>query len=132
LTLRNISFEFKGGGTADLIDRELPELPERYPEYPMFGPTPSCALFVRHVQECMLADIRLRVAEHDERPALAFDDVEGLRVDGCVLDGGTAQGAVSVRNVRGGSIRNCRIHTDAPRLLIERELQNRDIVLDAP
>jgi hypothetical protein len=45
--LSNLSFTFEGGGTRDLADKEVPELPRQYPECLMFGQLPAYGFYVR-------------------------------------------------------------------------------------
>jgi hypothetical protein len=70
--------EFDGGGTADLVDREIPEKPESYPESTMFGQLPSWGFFCRHVEGLTLDGLRLSTKRDDLRHALYFEDVVGL------------------------------------------------------
>jgi hypothetical protein len=71
---------YKGGGTADLVNREIAELPEVYPEYPMFGKLPAYGLYCRHAENLTFNDVELGFMEDDVRPAMVCDDVNGLEL----------------------------------------------------
>ncbi len=54
-----------------------------YPEPMLFGRLPSWGLYARHATGLQLRDISLRLLAPDARPAVALDDVSGLRVRDC-------------------------------------------------
>jgi len=58
VTLANIRIQFPGGGTAADAAREIAELPEKYPEYSMFGILPASGFFCRHVKNLRLLNVR--------------------------------------------------------------------------
>jgi len=80
LTLENIHLTFKGGGTKDLLDREIPDLPEKYPEQTMFGKLPAYGFYCRHAENLTFNDVQLDFVEADERPAIVCDDITGLEL----------------------------------------------------
>jgi hypothetical protein len=85
VVLENISIQYEGGGTADLVNRKIPELDEKYPEFQMFGQLPSYGFFIRHVKGIRLTGIDLDYERTEMRPAFVFDDVSDLtmsRVNG--------------------------------------------------
>ena len=88
VVLEDIRLEFEGGGTADLVHREIPERPEAYPESTMFGVLPAYGLYCRHVKGVVFRNVELRVAKRDERPAILCDDVAELLIDGLDVDAG--------------------------------------------
>ena len=47
ISLSNISISFDGGGTKDLVHREIPEKEKDYPEAEMFGQLPSYGFYLR-------------------------------------------------------------------------------------
>jgi hypothetical protein len=66
---------------------DVPELPNAYPEFSMFGELPAWGLYVRHVDGLTMKNVRLKAKEPDYRPAVVYDDVvklnnAGLRVIG--------------------------------------------------
>jgi hypothetical protein len=100
VTLSNVRVLYRGGGTSDLVQKEVPELPEQYPEATMFGELPSYGLYCRHVQNLSLHEIQMRCINIDERPALICDDVGGLVVDGLTGENAGLSPFISLRNVR--------------------------------
>ncbi len=78
ITLQNIGIEFIGGGTSELIDRNIPELEKEYPEYNMFGTLPSYGFYVRHANNIRFENFELKYDTADHRPAFKFEDVENL------------------------------------------------------
>ncbi|MCP4608009.1 MAG: hypothetical protein GY845_04770 [Planctomycetes bacterium] len=82
LTLSNIRFSFAGGGTKADADRAVPEKPEAYPEYSMFGRRlPAYGFYCRHVKGLKLLNVQLQLANTDQRHGLVFDDVEDALFD---------------------------------------------------
>lgn len=68
-----------GGGTvADAARHDVPEMPQDYPEFPVFHPLPAWGLYLRHVRGARLSRVRLRAASPDVRPPLVAVDVEEL------------------------------------------------------
>lgn len=82
VTLRDIRLEFEGGGTKDDAARKIEEREAVYPESSMFGILPAYGLYCRHVEGLRLNNVQLAVTKPDARPALAFEDVEDVLVDG--------------------------------------------------
>ena len=78
ITLKNIRIEYIGGGTSDLVDRNIPEVEKNYPEYGMFGTLPSFGFFVRHANNIRFENFELEYKEKDLRPAYKFEDVQNL------------------------------------------------------
>lgn len=82
ITLNNIRIYFKGGGTADLKNREIQELPDAYPEYNMFGLLPAYGFFTRHAENIKFNNVELGFDQPESRPAMIFDDVTDLELSG--------------------------------------------------
>jgi polygalacturonase len=90
VVLENVRIDFKGGGTADLVDREIPENEEKYPEHSMFGKLPSYGFFVRHANDIRFENVETTFDKSDKRPAFKFVDVDYLNlvdVDGEIETG---------------------------------------------
>ena len=64
----------------DSLER-IPEREPDYPEFSMFGELPAWGLYVRHVSGLELRHVTLRHAQAGFRPAMVFDDVQGLSID---------------------------------------------------
>ncbi len=109
VTLENIRIQFKGGGTADLINREVPENEEGYPEYKMFGTLPAYGFYVRHADDIHFENVELEYEKTDQRPAFVFDDVQNLgltHIDGMVEE--QAPAFIVMKGVTDAMVTNCR------------------------
>jgi alpha-glucosidase len=78
LQMSNIRIYFKGGGTADLAARKVPEFEKDYPEPYRFGKMPAYGFFLRHVKQLDMHDVQVSVLTRDQRPAFILDDVAGV------------------------------------------------------
>ena len=76
VTLDNLRLVFSGGGTRQDAEREVPEFPEKYPEYKMFGTLPAYAFYCRHARNLALRNISTEFVSVEERPAVLTRDVE--------------------------------------------------------
>ena len=90
VSLSNITMTMDGG-VAESKGLDVPEHVEKYPEGTMFGPLPAYGLYARHVEGLALTDLHTRWDKQDMRPAMIFDDVKDVTVDGFRSD--TANGA---------------------------------------
>lgn len=82
LTLNNVRMEFEGGGTTEDAARAIPELENAFPKSVMFGTLPAYGLWFRHVKNLRLLNVQHALTGPDARPAMIFDDVEDVLVDG--------------------------------------------------
>jgi hypothetical protein len=98
VTLRDIHITFKGEGAGKPLLKEIPENEADYPEYKMFGKLPAYGIYVRHVRDISLNNVRLDYEEPEGRPALFFDDVEGLVLSGLGLKDPSGEGPAVVYN----------------------------------
>jgi len=78
ILLENIRITFKGGGTPDLVSREIPEIAEAYPQYEMFGMLPAYGFYCRHAENVWFNHIELYFDEPEARPAIVCDDINSL------------------------------------------------------
>ena len=87
ISLSNIQIISSGGGTLNDASREVPENEQNYPESVMFGQSlPSCGLYVRHVKDITLHNVKFLTEQQDSRPSLLFDDVKGLDISSLRYD----------------------------------------------
>lgn len=93
ITLDGFSVSMKGGVRA-LRGLNIPEEPTRYAEPEMFGERPAYALYSRHVEGLRLRGFSTIWREPDLRPAMIFDDVRDLEIDG--FTAGTVHGSEPV------------------------------------
>ncbi len=77
LTLNNIHFYFKGGGTKEQAVRELPALIDSYPDPNRFGITPAYGFFIRNVKDLKMSDVEVSYIKEDQRPAFILNHVDG-------------------------------------------------------
>jgi polygalacturonase len=82
VTLENVALSFDGGGDATNSVRQIPERPDAYPECKMFGQLPAFGFYCRHVKGLRFSNLTLRTVAADLRPALVFDDVQELTING--------------------------------------------------
>ena len=76
IALSNIRIKYRGGGTADLAEREYREQGTNYPEPRFAGPTPAYGLYARHVDGLDINHVTFRTEKTDYRPAVMLDDVK--------------------------------------------------------
>ena len=109
LVMDNIRVSFAGGGKAADTRREIPERPEAYPEFNMFGALPAYGFYCRHVRNLALRNIQASFEQQDERPGLFCDDVERVELAGCEFAGGQeGDAAVRLHNARDVFVHGCR------------------------
>ena len=75
LQMSNIRIYFKGGGTADLAKRDVPEFEKDYPEPYRWGKMPAWGFFLRHIKGLDMHDVKVSTLTPDARPAFIFKDV---------------------------------------------------------
>ena len=117
VTLSNINITMRGGG-REARGLDVPENPEKYPESTMFGELPAYGFYVRHAAGLTLRDVQVRWDREDVRPALIFDDVRDLDLDG--FRAGNAAGgqpAVWLNEVARALVRGCRAPAGAQHFL---------------
>ncbi|MFB3827619.1 MAG: glycoside hydrolase family 28 protein [Bryobacteraceae bacterium] len=108
VSLSNIMIAMEGGNRAP-AGLEVPEQIDKYPEAAMFGTLPAFGLYCRHSEGIALSNVALRWQKEDLRPAMIFDDVADLTIDG--FRPGAAAGASPVvwfHNVADAFIRGSR------------------------
>ncbi len=81
IRLKNIVLKFPGGAgrsTAQItVDNlgTIPEKPDSYPEYSMFGELPSWGVYIRHARNIQFTGLSLIAAKADFRTPVVLDDV---------------------------------------------------------
>lgn len=126
ITLSNISIEFAGGGTFDDAKKEIPELEDHYPESTKWGELPAYGFFVRHVEEISFDNIQLTFRDKDIRPAMIFDDVDGLDLSKLRAEADkNAESLLKFLNVKKASIFYSR-STNKTKLFLKIEGENSD------
>ncbi|MGO9259214.1 MAG: glycoside hydrolase family 28 protein [Bryobacteraceae bacterium] len=137
VALSNVLIESREGGQAEWAEREVPEVPQAYPEARMFGRLPSWGFYARHVKGLRLRGVELHAAGGDERPAVICDDaadleISGLRVSGAVPSG-PAGGPPAIRltDTRSALISGCVAPAGAKAFLEVRGARSQSIALVA-
>lgn len=130
VSLSDLEFSFEGGGTREDATREVPELPETYPDPTNFDKLPAYGCYCRHVTGLRVQNVRVRTTEPDLRHAWVCEDVAGLWLDG--LTAGISPGAapvVRLTQVQDALIRGCTLPTAVETFLQVQGPASRDIVL---
>ena len=110
LSVENVRLYFKGGGSRDDAHRQVPEWPEKYPEFDMFGQLPAYAFFVRHARNLRFSNVSVEFDQSEIRPGMSFEDVEGLDIDGVAIAGSSdGEPLIKFYQVRECLMRGCRI-----------------------
>ncbi|UCD27862.1 MAG: sulfatase-like hydrolase/transferase [Planctomycetota bacterium] len=106
------------GGTLEDVYREIPEMPDAYPECNMFGKLPAYGFYARHVEGLTFRNLRLKWTEYDRRPALFCEDVRDLSVGGLRAESTKdAAPVIILNNVQTALIRGCIAATGTNRFL---------------
>ena len=94
VTLRDVSMEFTGGGTAEQAKAEVksPGVDAR--------PLPAWGLYARNVGRLDLENVRLTVAKDDARPVMIANDVGMLVLDGFWFPRGAGGEPFVLKDVR--------------------------------
>ena len=106
VSLSNVRISFAGGETEADSRKAIPEKPEAYPEYAMFGPLPAFGFYCRHGRNVRFDRVEVGSIAPDSRPSLVCDDVDGLRVSAWSALSG-ASPALQLENVRNAFIQGC-------------------------
>lgn len=109
VTLSDIRITAPGGGKVSDAGREVPENPEKYPDFGMFGMLPAYGFYCRHVKNLVLRNVQTGFAQPDHRPALVCDDVEDLELAaGLLTASAEAEAAIRLAGVRNALLAGCR------------------------
>jgi hypothetical protein len=80
ISFDNIHLTFGGGGTSeDAARRDLPQIAG---EYFMLGPMPAYGFYARNSRGLTLQNVRFQVSASEMRPAVIFDHVDDVAVNG--------------------------------------------------
>ena len=102
ITMRDIQISYNNRGDSGPFNTVVPENESEYPEYSMFGKLPAYGIYSRHVRNLSFYNIRFTYENEEVRPALIFDDVQGILLSGLDLEqpSGTSP-AVVYKNTNG-------------------------------
>ncbi|HUB24147.1 MAG TPA: glycosyl hydrolase family 28 protein [Tepidisphaeraceae bacterium] len=88
ITFDNVHVTYGGGGTAE--DAAIRDVPQRAGEYFELGRLPAYGMYARGVRGLTLQNVRFQVEQPDLRPALVFDRVEDVAINGLSVQGNPA------------------------------------------
>jgi hypothetical protein len=109
ISLSHVRIRFAGGAKAADPRRQVPEKPEAYPEYSMFGVLPAFGFYCRHARNLSFHEVEVETAAPDPRPSLACEEVDELRlVAWRPPPRAAATPPILLRNVRQAAIQGCR------------------------
>jgi len=97
------------GGQTEPKGLDVPEFPDKYPQAGMFGILPAFGFYTRHAEGLTMTNVQVRWDNADARPAMIFDDVKTLDLDG--FRAGTMSGSqpmVWMNNVVDALVRGSR------------------------
>jgi polygalacturonase len=114
ITLENIRITFEGGGTQELVNKEVEELPDAYPEYRMFGALPAYGFFIRHAENIKFHNVELDYNQPEARPAMIFDDVGFLELSDINARTNGKSPVMIFRDVRKSMITSNTLWQDTP------------------
>ncbi len=88
ITLENVEIHYPGGSDSSYAfcgsdPKSLASIAERvtqYPEFSMFKELPAWGLYLRHADNIQLRNVHMTIANHDYRPYIVADDVNGLAI----------------------------------------------------
>lgn len=75
VTFDNVRVVFPGEGRV--ANTPVPEQEAEYPEFPVFHPLPSWALYLRHIRGVSFRECNFSTRKPDERPPVYLEDVDG-------------------------------------------------------
>jgi hypothetical protein len=132
--VKNVSFENMNitmrGGIRKPIGLDLPEKPADYAWPYIWGQRPAYGFWARHAAGLTFRNFQCRWSEPDVRPALAFDDITDLELDGFKAD--TVEGSepvIRLNQVQGAVIKGSRTTVKAARFILLIGAGTRDVKL---
>ena len=115
ITLENIEIIFEGAGNKDVAKIDLDSLskvPEKtadYPEFSMFGELPAWGFYVRHAEGIKMKNLKMSYKEFDFRPAMVFDDVKNIDLDGIEIQTGKELPIILFNNTGKKSLKSIKL-----------------------
>src|ERR1700728_687034 len=77
INISDLYMEHRGGGTAEMAARVVPQMEQGYPEPYRFGDIPASGFFIRNVNNIELTNVELSWSQPDVRPVFYLDNVKG-------------------------------------------------------
>ena len=107
LTLGNITVYYKGGGTKEMAQRQVPEYEKDYPEPEDFGTMPSYGFCFRHVRGLMVHDVQTHFLGEEQRPPFVLDDVQDAAFHHVTGQKAAETPAFILSNVKSVTVHDC-------------------------
>lgn len=114
VNIENITIDYPGRGNSAYAHmplyriKDVPELETTYPEFSMFGELPAWGFYVRHVKGLRFKNIDLKIRKPDYRPAMVFDDVHDVEINGLTILGDNKSDALFYKdcsNVKNNNVK---------------------------
>ena len=124
--VENIEIIFEGGGDKNLACIELdsikniPEMPDMYPELSQWGELPAWGFYARHVDGVKMKNVTLRYIKDDFRPALVFYDAGNIVLDSVNILSGKSQPVIYLKNVSNSRLNNLNLPFDDKKAILRR------------
>jgi polygalacturonase len=99
LRLKNITIQYRGGGTSEQAKLDPLEKESSYPEPSMFGEIPASGFFIRHVRRLDLENIKIQFIKEDLRPAFVINDARSVEFRNVKLRTTNGIPSFSIKNV---------------------------------
>jgi hypothetical protein len=129
ISLSDIQITFEGGGTSEEAARR--DVPKMAGEYFELGVLPAYGLYARNVRGLTLQNVRFEVTKSDLRPAVVFENVEDVGVNGLSAQGNPkAQGLLRFTDTRDVLLSACRVLTPVAAFLHTEGAASRGITID--
>ena len=107
ITMSLVKIKVKGGAPLEQSNNIIEEHISSYPDPQEFGKMPSYAFFIRHAKDIKLMDIDISLEDHDERPAMYFEDVNGITLQDVIAPKEKGQEVYRIVNTNGLTSKNC-------------------------
>jgi polygalacturonase len=104
ITFKNISIKSPGGAEKASAKiaignmQEIPEKPNSYPEYDMFGELPSWAVYVRHASNVHFTGLVIDAEKLDFRTPIVLDDVHSATFQKLTVKGTSSKNKIFAHN----------------------------------
>ncbi|QXU43193.1 glycoside hydrolase family 28 protein [Pedobacter sp. D749] len=116
--LENIEITYGGGASkaiahiaVDALDT-VTENESGYPEFSMFGELPAWGLYVRHAKGISFKNIKLSYKDPDFRPAVIFDDVHMINLEGLEIEQAVHANIIVLKKTDRVSFKNIKLPID--------------------
>ncbi|MFA9389600.1 MAG: LamG-like jellyroll fold domain-containing protein [Prolixibacteraceae bacterium] len=99
ISFNNIDIHFKGGGTIEDAQEEVPMIARSYPVNRMFGVNmPAYGFFIRDVKTISFKTIQFHLMNEDQRPAMVLENVENFYLKDFRMDTSTSLPLIKVKD----------------------------------